>query len=380
METAVLLIIIGLLFSLAFNSKSFYGRRRGWIAKTYLRAYSLIGLATCYLNIWIGLFILLLVYHLYKNIHGEKDVYILYTNEFLMYVGLYFAVNNLIKEWMIIYILSSIVIIGIIISCVIYYVSNYKYKLSSTLLHLGPWEIYEGTTSNPNGGLGNINITQIFISICIAIISGWVLEGYYWTVIGLLVLWYPLYKSRDNTKSWKQTGLEQGILYIGIILCTIIMLFNIWTGLLLSCLSFIGIFYIFDDSGRLNIWKKLLKGWLVGSLKNKIFGLGVNSFRQKAISLRCEWSNAHNEYIQVLIEYGIIGLLLLVGFIGTNLFKIYIIKNYSLLFALIVLCSSAMIYFPWKAYKEEFMQQGNIKIGYGSQLLLILSIILIACV
>jgi O-antigen ligase len=75
--------------------------------------------------------------------------------------------------------------------------------------------------------------------------------------------------------------------------------------------------YYLSDTHRFLVWKKTLSIWK--DMNAEITGCGLGSFRilfwQKAPEFRTDgqWSQVHNEYLQVLFEQGIIGLGIILG-------------------------------------------------------------------
>lgn len=114
------------------------------------------------------------------------------------------------------------------------------------------------------------------------------------------------------------------------------------------------------DHGRVHQWYVLLKGWWLTSWNERLFGLGWDSWRAWADSLsqlRCKklgiapqnehtFSHPHNEYIHVLFEHGIVGLLLLLGWIGALLWHAWL-TNPPLLIPALTLCAIAGTSYPW---------------------------------
>ena len=104
------------------------------------------------------------------------------------------------------------------------------------------------------------------------------------------------------------------VLFIGIVL--IIGIYGVSSGKLE---------YYLQDTHRFQVWKKAIEIWKAGSGNPEILdrktmtGYGLGSFRilfwAKAPEFRDDghWAQAHNEYIQILFEQGVIGLGIILG-------------------------------------------------------------------
>lgn len=79
--------------------------------------------------------------------------------------------------------------------------------------------------------------------------------------------------------------------------------------------------YYLQDTHRIKVWTKVIEIWK----ERPITGWGVGSFRtlfwERAPEFRTDghWAQAHNEYLQVLFEEGIIGLGIILGLIFTTM-------------------------------------------------------------
>jgi len=96
---------------------------------------------------------------------------------------------------------------------------------------------------------------------------------------------------------------------------------------------------LLQGSGRLKAWwvclsdpvmKRFIEGWGLGQYKVAYNVIATTFYKSTACPIV-----AHNEYIQVLFELGIIGLMLIVGFLTTVFTNVFKSKNeYKLLIAL----------------------------------------------
>jgi len=113
------------------------------------------------------------------------------------------------------------------------------------------------------------------------------------------------------------------------------------------------------DHGRIRIWTILLNIWWSTGWKARLIGLGPDSWRSWADSFsRLEqqktgtigggqfMTHPHNEYVHVLFEHGMIGLLLLLGWIGSLLWHAWFTQP-ALIIPGLTLCAIAFTCFPW---------------------------------
>ncbi len=115
------------------------------------------------------------------------------------------------------------------------------------------------------------------------------------------------------------------------------------------------------DHGRVRIWYILLVGvWWHSSWKDRLFGLGFNSWRVCAEQFNAlaakkagvqedknqVWGHPHNEYVHMLFEHGVVGLLLLIGWLGSLFWRAWLTEP-ALLIPAVTLCAVAATSYPW---------------------------------
>ncbi|MGE6683714.1 O-antigen ligase family protein [Paenisporosarcina sp. NPDC076907] len=111
-------------------------------------------------------------------------------------------------------------------------------------------------------------------------------------------------------------------------------LMGLFVGLIFLLKNFISI-AINDSSNRVNYTKHVLLQYEESNFLNKLFGLG---FRQTAYinSETLGWVTAHNSYVSLLAEIGLIGFGLIIGIIITSIFVLLKKKLWSILGGLLV--------------------------------------------
>lgn len=344
-------------------------------------------------------------------------------------IGVYGLLFSVLQKWMLIPILWVMVGIGVILSIHSWYVYRcFKKgeKFSSDKVIDMKWlcfELVENNSIMSSGGQGQVNILQAIIALSVSATLALIWLEQYIAWASLLFLWYPLIVCRDNEKDWKDTGPEQGILHSLVAwVCVGFLISPLATGVMVF-----GIIVVLGylswgrewDSNRFRMWDGFIYLWwkvvsrnniqplesmaLQGKLperlskfnerrkleiwKTRLFGYGVDSFRsitgwwsysKSNDKDKTMWEHPHNEYICMLFEYGIVGLLLLVFFLGGSGLLLYRggQEAQALLVVGVTLCSIAFISFPWKWYKESMSRYGVV--GYGSPYLLFISLLILA--
>jgi hypothetical protein len=118
------------------------------------------------------------------------------------------------------------------------------------------------------------------------------------------------------------------------------------------------------DSGRFEEWWTMLREWWRSTWWTILFGCGIRSWAQTSATLCHQrtihhpnqriFAMAHNEYIQQVFEYGLVGVLALMGYTGIVLWKAYLL-HYGLFLVGVVMVSVAMMTFPWSFYHKVFL-------------------------
>lgn len=120
------------------------------------------------------------------------------------------------------------------------------------------------------------------------------------------------------------------------------------------------------DCGRVHTWMVHLMGsWWQMGWRVRLFGHGWDSWLFFAIKIHRVrqamglaagelLSNAHNEFVQVLFEHGMLGLLCVLGFIAETLYRLSLGGPVELIYAVlgVTLCSIASINHPWTWWRE----------------------------
>ena len=117
------------------------------------------------------------------------------------------------------------------------------------------------------------------------------------------------------------------------------------------------------DHGRIRAWFVLLSIWWSAGWKARLIGLGPDSWRvfaDRVSQLGKEkfFSHPHNEYVHVAFEHGLVGLALVLAWIGSLLWHAWTIQP-ALLIPSLTLCAIAFTCFPWTTPYEVGVVRNN---------------------
>lgn len=104
-----------------------------------------------------------------------------------------------------------------------------------------------------------------------------------------------------------------------------------------------------NSNGRYEMWDAYLTYWTKNF--SVLSGSGPGSFEQigpliPVNGIRYIW--AHNDWLQIFLEYGLIGLLIFICLYGFLLFKSYANQNYAVFMGLIGFGTCMMLYSPFR--------------------------------
>ena len=236
---------------------------------------------------------------------------------------------------------------------------------------LGPWWMYDESRICPRAGQGNANHAQAVVALsCAAAIGLWHL-GFTLVLVAVPLLICPLVYCRDRRESWISQG--PVAVYVLLIGWGMVLLREGW-GVAVVLLPLGGLvlpFMIYllqrhrwsarADSYRLAMWYGVLRDqwgaahWIIHWL-----GFGATSWRQLTPQYtiprfqRVVFTTAHNEYVEMLFQHGIIGLVALLYFLGDNLWRAWHGGPTGEAVFLLgwTLCAIAFFNFPWTWYHE----------------------------
>lgn len=231
------------------------------------------------------------------------------------------------------YLLGSMVLAGVALSihAVQYAVERRKLKGRVAAMHTGQ---------------ENVNNTQSVSVVCTSAAIG-LAVGYspwWWLAVPLVAL--PIWFTAWLDWRRERTVTMGPVLMAGVGLMSLPLVLGWWsltfvpvvlTGLAWSLLQAIR-HEKWWDSGRVRCWyTTLLTGWWIAGWKVRLLGRGWQSWvgfqdflvdmakrtnRQHIVNTKFMMSTAHNEFVHLTFEHGLIGLLLLLGYCATALWSL----------------------------------------------------------
>lgn len=248
-------------------------------------------------------------------------------------------------------------------------------------IKLGWWkfDVFEGVTNDFTAGHLNSNFTQPLQCIFVAANVGLIASGQWWMWATLPILLFPFV-------AYAVIQHRPGQWLVHLFTLSVLLVYHFygwpWATSLLLVGAFWGLggaFRYFEtrldeywwDSGRFREWWGVFKLWhACHSLLIYIIGGGIRSWVQASTDFgpakahaRNEYrsgifSMAHNEYLQQLFEYGVVGLICLLWYGAIVLMKASAL-HIGLFWVVATLGSAAMLSFPWAFYHIVSIEQPN---------------------
>lgn len=262
---------------------------------------------------------------------------------------------------------------------------SYDYLLTyrgTTLLHL--YEHQPSANEIPlfSIGQGNMNFAQGLAGGAAAAAMGLILLGSRWAWLAFALVSLPLVKIKGRWWEWGQ--FSQGWLYLGIILsAALIVLVGPWLILpmlvvILGAAWLVWTRYPHWLSGRPIMWRYGWEVWKSLSWKGKLMGAGPESWihifqrdcenRSERIAGHTAFAtHSHNEFLNALVETGVLGMGCMVGYLGTTMWALlqHGPPGGAVFVLGVFLTTCATISFPWSLYHEvAFLDRGDVT-GHG---------------
>lgn len=224
-----------------------------------------------------------------------------------------------------------------------------------------PFWIYDNDkTPQLRGGQGNPNHYDALVGLSVAAGAGLLHLGYGWPLPCLVLM---------VTASLLHHEVTQGHVYFGATALGLGLLAHpdwpvvvIFSGIGVAGLLWWRPWRLRGPhtiaSGRIDCWLMMLKIWWRGGWKIRVCGYGTGSWLHRSIQHRTAshqadkmaiWTVAHNEFVQQLFEYGLLGMLLLMGLVGSLLWAAWQAGPLGEAVWLVglVACAIASLNFPW---------------------------------
>lgn len=188
---------------------------------------------------------------------------------------------------------------------------------------------------------------------------------------------------------WRKRTFNQSVLHLSILTCVAMVHEGLWWDLasgavIVAMATFTWQVLEQSDSGRLAEWKAVMRTW-----RAYWFGHGPRSWGGTSQTLAIvegrtqAFSMAHNEYLQHLYEYGVVGLATLL-LVCVHVLNTAYATSHGLFLVMVVMGSIALVSFPWAFYHRWVIpvgvQDGQLLVSegrYGSPLLLWVTFLLV---
>lgn len=250
----------------------------------------------------------------------------------------------------------------------------------------GFWGIYEHGTGTYYHLCGQGNTMHLVgvSSLSVACAVGLGLMGQWWAYPAALLCLAPLvlvYLHQSN----RHPG--QGVLNMCVLASGVMLLQWPLVGLTilgLGTLTAIGIVLhakpwnqtcSWWDSGRFPYWRDVITlVWWPNGWRSRLFGFGTGSWFIATIRMGEErkhpavFTMAHNEYVQQLVEHGIVGLVVMVGYMAEALWRTANggIEGQAVFLIGLVMCSICLVNFPLAWFHEYHPRNVQQEQWFGS--------------
>lgn len=288
-------------------------------------------------NRWLRYFIVWCVINWWLNFFIPRESYIGLTNIFsalALYLGLKYCISkNIVKVsvllkivcWTVIFQFAWMMMQTFNFDPVFYPVTSSGTEYKGAIMPLVSWS-------------GNPSVLAIFFAM-----NAFLLLSYSHLWVFLVVILSALFLLKSATMA---LGLFAGVIFI----CFCSKGKKIIPLILLGALLYGSFLWIKKPNlDRLPIWKQLAEKSISG---RPIVGCGINYFAHLNIidKTNTPWKEAHNDYLQLYLELGIIGLILYIGFVVSK-FREFFRLRYSnlqvyLMAGLVIFMVSGISMFP----------------------------------
>lgn len=227
--------------------------------------------------------------------------------------------------------------------------------------------LHEDSPTHLKAGQGNANHLQSAAALSVAAMIGLCLLGKWWVLLAWPLVLQPFIRRVTLGFRFGQGHLHLLTLFIsalgtasqsGVIFSMLLVGYG-------TILVMVGrpwnprVGWI--DGSRIPMWKAVLEEWWTkSSWRQRTFGLGTGTWQPYTAPITMPrfgqviFTAAHNEWVQQLVEHGIVGLaflLLYVSDVAVRLWHGGSVGHAMLLMAL-TMCSIATVNFPWTFFHE----------------------------
>ena len=225
-----------------------------------------------------------------------------------------------------------------------------------------PIAFHEDSPTHLKAGQGNANHLQSAAALSTAAMVALVFLGHWWALLAWPLVLQPFLRRVNKEGRW-----GQGHLHIATLVVTSL---GVWSGKASVLILLLTLYTVvlcawakpwrprtdWLDGGRFGMWHTVLvDGWWKATWRQKLLGLGTGIWQPYTTPLTMPkhggviFTAAHNEYIQWLVEHGVLGLFLLTGYLATALVRLWQggAAGQACLLVALTMLSIAMTNFPW---------------------------------
>jgi len=218
---------------------------------------------------------------------------------------------------------------------------------------------------------------------CCACAMGLIVMGYAWTWLAAPLLLLPLIRLHCPFGAWHWHP-HQGDLSLLAIAFGCWLLWEPWSALVIGAVAGLGLViyarpwnprtWQWWDSYRLTYWKDALTlVWWPQGWPQRLFGFGSSTWylatwRMGEARHHHVFTAAHNEFLQQLVEHGIVGLLVMLAYVGEALCRTYRggPEGHAVFLLGLAWVAIATVSFPASWYHEHHPASSREEHWYGS--------------
>jgi hypothetical protein len=310
--------------------------------------------------------------------------------------GIYALVSPHMQRWMVPWLLWTGAAIGIFLgtwAVIGLLISKRPFRLMAPLPPwFGMWGIYEdldGRRRHLCGQANAVHLASLSAFAC-ACCAGLLWLGQWWAGLALVLCYLP--QHAIWLKEGKGYHPHVGHLAMLAVCLAGLALWSLTTAgaVLTGCVTLVAVLtmrakpwanrdtsWSWWDSGRLTYWWDVLRlGFWKSPLRQKLFGTGTCTWffvtfsigEHPALKHKHVYTAAHNEYLQQLIEHGLVGLAVMLAYIGEAFWRNLhgAPEQQAGLFLGLAWCAVAFVHFPAVWYHEYHSKTQKEEHWYGS--------------
>lgn len=226
---------------------------------------------------------------------------------------------------------------------------------------------HEDSPTHLKAGQGNSNHLQSMAVLCIASCVGVALFWSSWILLALPLLMFPLLLRVNKEGVFSQAHIH--LLSTLVAVAAVVSASGRLAWLILSGYVLLGVLVAKPwrsenrgwDGRRFQLWNLALREiWWPMGWRRRLIGVGTATWEPLTAPITMQkisgvvFTTAHNEYVQFLVEHGILGLACLGLYLMTTLVRLWQggPEGQALFIVAVALCSIASANFPWSWFHE----------------------------